>query len=127
MDENIINEVISESIRLSDGAVRVHKRGANRKVEMREGGVFVHMELIIRIGTSISESVGAICDSLVYLIEEQLELPIDVIEVKIAGVQAPASGIQVQGSVLPRDILYEYRNGELKQVRWNEDSEEEQG
>ena len=110
IDENIINEVIAETIRSFKGNVRAYKNAQNRQIKMTEEGVFIHVELVLKIGTSISEVAGSLIDALRRLVEEQLELEIDNIEVKI-------SGMQSFGKTMPRDILYDSKNG---LVRWNE-------
>ena len=110
IDENIINERINDIVRSFDGNVHAFKNGQNRKIQMTEDGVFVHVELLLKLGTSISEVSGTILNSLQCLITEQLELPLSNIEVQIVGMTG-------QSKVLRRDILYDFKNG---LVRWNE-------
>lgn len=113
IDENIIFDVINEVIRsFPKNALKLGKDNkTNRIISMHEDGVFVHVEYIVKFGTSISEVSKRTIDSLYSLLKDQLELDVSNIEVSIIGVQT-------NKGTLERDILYDFKNDGL--VYWNE-------
>jgi len=110
IDENIIIEVINEVIRKYNGAVRQYKNAVNRRIEMQDDGILVHVEITIKIGTSIREVANELIYELSNLFEKQLNLKISNIEVAVMGMIS-------QGRFSKRDILIDWKNGEVK---WNE-------
>ncbi len=78
---------------------------AEKEIRMTPEGVYIRICVMVRIGQSISECCRGIITTLARDIEEQLQLPVDNIEIHVTGLLAknPAK----------RDLYMDYRSMEL--------------
>ena len=117
-DEALIDQIVQEALRPYKGQVWLaHYKGsssdltillgsyeslAEKLVKMTERGVFVRLYLLIKIGTSISEASRSICFFVADAIRNQLQLPLDNVEIVVSGM--------VSKNAVKRDIRFDYRS-----------------
>lgn len=118
IDQGVVNEMIDEVMdayngkawlanykgALSDVMIRLRNYGAlaEKHVEMTERGLFIRLFLIIRFGAGITEVTSGIMDRLAGALIDQLELPLDNIEIIITGV--------LSKNIAKRSIVVDYRS-----------------
>lgn len=58
---------------------------AEKKVEMRDGMLYVHLYVVSRLGESITENCGLVMERIARDVTEMLELPLGNIEIAVTG------------------------------------------
>ena len=117
-DETLIDQTVQEALRPFRGQVWLARyRGsgsdwmillgnyesmAEKKVRYTDKGLYVRLYLLIKIGTSISEVARSLCYFIADMIENQLQLPLDNVEIVVTGM--------VSKNAVKRDIRFDYRS-----------------
>ncbi len=101
-DKAIVEQIIKRAVERQDGGILlVNYRGGvsdllikigassaiipDKDIQMRQGGVFIKLYVIVRIGDSIRKSCGRLMNAIAADITGMLEIPLDNIEIEITG------------------------------------------
>ncbi len=101
-DKAIIEQIINRAVDRQDGKIMlVNYRGGvsdllikigassaiipDKDIQMRPGGLFIKLYVIVRIGESIRKSSGRLMNAIAADITGLLEIPLDNIEIEITG------------------------------------------
>lgn len=77
---------------------------AEKRVEMREGGLYIKLFVVIRLGESMTGSCDKVMKDIADDVTGLLELPLDNIEVAVTGT------VSKNNNIARRDVLLNYRD-----------------
>ncbi len=77
---------------------------AEKRVEMRDGKLFLRLYVVSRLGESITENCGLVMERIARDVTEMLEVPLDNIEVLVTG------AVSKNMKLVKRDLALDFRD-----------------